>query len=217
MPLKDPQKRKEYNKKYRDNHREYLIEYARLWRKNNQDKIKANIIKCCKQNQADDYKHHKEWIKQNPDKMKASSRRYYLKHKSILNKKSKIWYLNNKDKSRIYHRENIKIKRTTDIKFHIDDTMSNAIYWALKRNKMGKRWTMLVGYTLKDLMTHLEDLFDKQMTWDNYGSYWHVDHIKPKSLFYYETAEDPEFKKCWALENLQPLEARENLRKSNHY
>lgn len=55
------------------------------------------------------------------------------------------------------------------------------------------------------------------MNWDNYGSYWHIDHIKPISLFKYETAEDPEFKKCWALDNLQPLEKIANLKKGNKF
>ena len=39
--------------------------------------------------------------------------------------------------------------------------------------------------------------------------------IIPKSAFNFETAEDADFKKCWALENLQPLWAKDNLRKSN--
>jgi hypothetical protein len=29
--------------------------------------------------------------------------------------------------------------------------------------------------------------------------------------------EDPEFKECWALENLQPLEAMENIDKGYNY
>ena len=28
---------------------------------------------------------------------------------------------------------------------------------------------------------------------------------------------DPEFKKCWALKNLQPLEKITNIKKSNHF
>jgi 5-methylcytosine-specific restriction endonuclease McrA len=61
------------------------------------------------------------------------------------------------------------------------------------------------------------------MTWDNHGKYekgkkkWQIDHIKPKSLFNFETPEDPEFKECWALENLQPLEAMENIKKGNKF
>ena len=52
------------------------------------------------------------------------------------------------------------------------------------------------------------------MSWDNYGE-WHIDHILPDSSFYYVSTEDDEFKKCWALSNLQPLWAIDNLKKSN--
>ena len=95
--------------------------------------------------------------------------------------------------------------------------MAAAIYQSLKGNKAGRKWEILVGYTLQDLIEHLENLFDDKMKWENQGSYWDIDHFQPKSLFYYKTAEDPEFRKCWALSNLQPLEHIENIRKSNHF
>jgi hypothetical protein len=103
-------------------------------------------------------------------------------------------------------------------KYRIDDNFSQAIRCALKGRKGGRKWEDLVGYTLFDLMSHLEALFHPGMTWENYGQYgWHIDHIKPKSLFKYETPEEEEFKKCWSLENLQPLWAEDNIRKGNRY
>jgi 5-methylcytosine-specific restriction endonuclease McrA len=69
-------------------------------------------------------------------------------------------------------------------------------------------------YTPEQLKEHLESQFEDWMTWDNYGE-WHVDHIHPQSLLPYDSMDHPNFQKCWALENLQPLEARENIIKSN--
>lgn len=71
---------------------------------------------------------------------------------------------------------------------------------------------MLVGYTLVELMEHLESQFTKGMTWDNYGE-WHIDHIRPVSDFNFITHNDSEFKECWSLWNLQPLWAFDNLSK----
>ena len=51
------------------------------------------------------------------------------------------------------------------------------------------------------------------MTWQNYGE-WHLDHIHPRAAHCYENSDDPDFKRCWALENLQPLWASENKIKS---
>lgn len=94
--------------------------------------------------------------------------------------------------------------------------MARTIGECLKGKKAGRKWEHLVGYTLQDLIIHLEAQFDEKMNWSNYGK-WEVDHIKPKSLFVYVSPEDSEFKKCWALKNLQPLEKSANRKKFNHY
>lgn len=73
-------------------------------------------------------------------------------------------------------------------------------------------WEKLVGYTVEDLMAHLEKQFVDGMSWRNMGM-WHVDHIVPKSLFEYTSPDDTEFKAAWSLTNLRPLWAEENLSK----
>lgn len=42
-----------------------------------------------------------------------------------------------------------------------------------------------------------------------------IDHIIPQSALLYNSLEHPNFLKCWALENLRPLDARENILKRN--
>lgn len=90
--------------------------------------------------------------------------------------------------------------------------MSVAIWHALKKGKQGCSWEKLTGYTVHDLRRHLESRFTEGMTWDNMGE-WHIDHIRPCASFTYTCPEDPEFQECWALANLQPLWAKENLQK----
>ena len=54
------------------------------------------------------------------------------------------------------------------------------------------------------------------MNWKNYGNklgYWNIDHFYPDSSFDYKSVEDEEFQKCWALENLRPMEWIENIKK----
>jgi hypothetical protein len=85
--------------------------------------------------------------------------------------------------------------------------------YCIKKNN--KRTEALLGYSSSQLVKHLENLFDEKMSWTNYGTYWHIDHIVPLSSFKFENENDEEFKECWSLSNLQPLEASENIRKSN--
>ena len=84
----------------------------------------------------------------------------------------------------------------------------------MRGNKNGHHWEDLVGFTLADLIRHLEALFIAGMTWDNYGE-WHIDHIIPISAFNFSSADDYDFKRCWALSNLQPLWKVDNIRKHN--
>jgi len=101
-----------------------------------------------------------------------------------------------------------------DIKYRLNHVMAKTIGRALNGKKSGRTWVSLVGYTQKKLMQHLEKLFVEGMSWDNYGE-WHIDHIIPISVFNYSDVTHTDFKKCWALENLQPMWAGDNIRKSN--
>jgi hypothetical protein len=119
-----------------------------------------------------------------------------------------------------YKKRYEKERRIKDYCYRLYYGVSNGIYNSLKKNKKGRKWESLVGYTLNDLMIHLEKQFKPWMSWENWGKgkgKWNIDHIKPKSLFHYTSPEDQEFKECWALSNLRPLEAHENLVKHNKY
>jgi hypothetical protein len=49
------------------------------------------------------------------------------------------------------------------------------------------------------------------MTWDNYGTYWHLDHIIPCVYFILTEAEQQ--KLCFNYTNYQPLTKMENWSK----
>ena len=96
-------------------------------------------------------------------------------------------------------------------KHRISRNIRTGIYKSLHTGKGGS-WEKAVSYTLLQLKTHLEKQFVDGMSWDNYGE-WHIDHIKPISSFNFENKEDPDFKRYWALSNLQPLWAKNNWHK----
>ena len=83
--------------------------------------------------------------------------------------------------------------------------------------KASRSWKSLTGFTIQELVSHLELKFTNGMTWENYGSYWHLDHIRPVVSFKFTKPEDEEFKQCWDILNLQPLLAKENLKKGSIY
>ncbi|TPJ86957.1 MULTISPECIES: hypothetical protein [unclassified Mesorhizobium] len=90
--------------------------------------------------------------------------------------------------------------------------MSDAIRSSLKLGKQGVSWKLMVDYSVGQLKKHIERQFLPMMTWENYGE-WHIDHIVPKVSFNYEDHTSPDFKACWALTNLRPLWALDNISK----
>lgn len=176
-----------YKKEYRKNHKKEMKEWQRNYYQRNLEKIKEGMNIYYENNKEKLIWNAKKWQKENPEKYRKRINRWRIK------------------------------KRKINPKFHLDTNISPAIYFCLKKRKAGRKWQELVGYTLEDLITHLENQFDNKMNWNNYGSYWVIDHIKPRSLFYYKNPEDEEFQNCWALKNLRPLEKIENIKKSNHY
>lgn len=92
--------------------------------------------------------------------------------------------------------------------------MKNSIGQSLNGNKNRHHWEDIVDFTLQELKDYLESLFQSRMTWDNYGQ-WHIDHKRPISSFNITDYKCEDFKECWALENLQPLWAEDNIRKGD--
>lgn len=176
-------------------------------------KTKSGLYSACKSCHLG---YMREWRVKNKEYTKEYKQKWDVKNKEHLKDWQREWFLKNNKTRGEYNREYSKQRRKTDPRYRMDSNVRCLIWQALKGEKAGRSWEKLVGYTVDDLTKHLENQFTEGMSWDNYGS-WEIDHIKPRSLFKYETAEDQEFRKCWALENLQPLNKIENRKKGNKY
>ena len=233
-------KEKEKRREYREKNREDIIKKRREnYKKNRRDIIEKSkkYKKEHKEERKEYNKKHKKEIKEYNKKYylanKEKNKKYYLANKEknkkyyLANKeKNKKYYLTNKEKKikyqKEYREENKekrneyrKIKYNNNVVFRLRTLMSSAIYRSLKAKNLSKNkkhWEDLVGYTSQELRDHLENLFQPGMTWNDRGK-WHLDHIIPVSFFKYSSTDDVEFKYCWSLNNLQPLWAKDNLKK----
>ena len=154
----------------------------------------------------------REHYKKNKESHRKKNTAWAAENKERLRELQKNWYDNNKEQLN----EKLRIRRREDPEYNLRCRVSNSIWWALKHSRGHKEGSCFeaLPYTPQQLKEHLESQFQPWMTWDNYGE-WHVDHIYPQSLLPYDSLDHPNFLKCWTLENLQPLEARENIIKSN--
>lgn len=69
-----------------------------------------------------------------------------------------------------------------------------------------------LGCTAKKACAYIEQQFKDGMTWENYGT-WQIDHVHPVASF--DLSKESERRTAFHYTNLQPLWAKENMRKND--
>lgn len=139
-------------------------------------------------------------------------REYYRTHKQAHAEYMRAYVQSNKAKLRASRRAYDTTQRRENSRYVVDHRVARALLHAIGKRKAGRRWEDLLGFTLTDLMSHLERQFAPDMDWTNLGD-WHIDHVVPRSAFRYVEPEDMEFRVCWSLENLRPMWGVDNIEK----
>lgn len=171
----------------------------------------------------------KEYYIKNREKILEQSRQYYIKNKDKKKEYYKQWYRNNINKMRVLDRqwrernpEKVRInynrwsnkKYKMDPRFRLNNNTKRAIRGSLKGNKKCNYWESLVGYDVVKLKNHLKNTIPRGYVWQDYlKGKLQMDHIIPISAFNFDKPEHIDFKRCWALDNLRLLPAKENLNK----
>ena len=202
--------------------REEKSAYMKAWRKENAERLAsynreykaAHHDRDAEKNAA----RTRMWIAENKARHDAGQRkRYAADPETVIHRAAK-----SKAPRRAVDEDGFKAKqaaymrnrRRTDLKVALHDRMSNAIFYALRREKAGRSWKTLVDYTLDELVARLNATMPAGYTWDDFLSgELHIDHEIPRAVFNYTSPEDHDFKRCWALSNLQLLPALDNIRK----
>jgi len=178
---------------------------------------------------------HQKWREANIEKIKEKAKTDYWKNREADKKRHQEYYINNKEKiaARVkdYRLRNpgkqaarLRKTRAESLPYRLTRNLSRrmvSILHGKKCNEPTKAILAKLGYTVEDLIKHIESQFQDGMTWENYGrpngSYtdgWHIDHKKPCCSFDFDSTDHPQFKELWALSNLRPLWARDNASKS---
>jgi hypothetical protein len=94
---------------------------------------------------------------------------------------------------------------------HLSHAVRTAVNKALGAKK-SERSIQYLGCSIEHYKTHLESQFKDDMTWDNHGELWHIDHITP--LMYEQKCIDC-IKVRLHYTNTQPMYAFDNMSKGN--
>lgn len=159
----------------------------------------------------------RERRKRNRIVLLEQKRAYYQTRKETNRLKSLAWYYKNWERSRAQNQAYIKKRLKNDPIFKLVWNLRGRIHSALSGKRKAFKTIALLGCSPNFLRSHLETAFKKghskygTMTWENYGSVWHVDHIRPCASF--DLSNPEQQKECFHYSNLQPLFATENLQK----
>lgn len=211
----DKEKRREYSKAWYRKNAEKVKKASIKWMKNNPERTKE-INKKCKANNFEKYKkyqteYHLKYSKENAKKIAKYGKEWDEKNRKRLNERKKKYREGHREQIKIINKRCYQKNKNNPIK-KLNHNMSNSIGRSLKGNKNGYHWETLVNYSQEDLRKHVELQFKDGMTWDNYGK-WHLDHKIPISIFNITGIKSKGFKKCWELNNLQPMWEKENISK----
>jgi len=179
---------KEYYKANREEHLVRTSEYIKA----NKEKHRALVKRWCENNKEKHDKIKQAYIEKNPN--------YY-----------KDYYRANKEERYNYRRKQYHENPTYRLKIKFKDRLSKA----LKKNHKKGKTVELLGCTIQEYKLYLESLFKPEMNWENHGSVWEIDHIKPVSSFDLNLKEDQ--LKCFHYSNTQPLFTTTEIARSFGY
>lgn len=148
-------------------------------------------------------------------------RKNYLENKEEVIKSQTEWRRKNWDKVYKQRKESGYCKRSRKKWYHnrgkfninwvISERIRSRVRSVLNDKVKSKSTLELLGCSIDDLKKHLQSKFYADMSWENYGTYWHIDHIRPCASFNLQN--EQEQKICFHYTNLQPLTAKDNLSK----
>lgn len=182
------------DRKYREKRKDYFKEYY----------------------STEEYRERKKKLRKKPEnkaRKRERARELYHEQRDISRERARDKYSNmtTEQKESMYERR--RLLRECSPEHRVKDSMRNMLTRVLRftGKKKNTKTEDALGYTKNELVSHLESLFDENMSWDNYGSYWEIDHIRPLSKMIKSGERSPSV--INALDNLRPLKVEENRAK----
>ncbi len=113
-------------------------------------------------------------------------------------------------------REHARKVWKTNPQYRLRSNMTRSVHQALTRTqglRKADNTFDLIGCSVHALRVHLEAQFTPEMSWENYGTYWEVDHALPLRMF--DLRDPVQQRQAFYFENLQPLTVEDNRKKSD--
>ena len=127
----------------------------------------------------------------------------YLRKRDQIKARVKTYRRTNKPKIRSLQRAYVKRRTARDPSFRILSNHRRRINSALSGKGNQFSSIRILGCSAEEFRLHLQSLFEVGMSWDNYGTDWEIDHIRPCSSF--DFTDERQAAACFHFSNQQPL------------
>ena len=184
------------NKRQKDGFHYICKECHLMYKQNNKEKIKEN---------------NKQWVLKNKKYISDYNKQYNIENKEKKYKTTQEFFKNNPEYMKSWKNN----KYHNDIQFKIKDNLRSRFYNALLKQHKIVSILDIIGCSIDNLKNHLETQFLPEMSWENHGEIWEIDHIIPCSHF--DLTKIEEQKRCFNYDNLQPLFKTTQIAKSFGY
>ena len=214
MPYKDPEKKRELNRKWVAANPERVRESNRKWVAANPEKKRESNRKWVAANRERVREISRKYRAANPEKKRESNRKWYAANSKKQREVTRKWVAANPERVRETNRKYAAYKRATDPNFRLIRNMRNSLYRVLRGRSKSASTMKIIGCTVEELFKHFESCstWEPWMTRENYGKGgWDVDHIIP--IAKWDDNCPLQFIACWDKSNLQPLEHIANIKK----
>ena len=184
----------------------------------------------------------KAWQKRNPEKFKAYMKKSAIKNRDKKNAYRRAWYAGRAEHQRALAKQwrdknpektkMFRAKHTPEQRFiwqrtarekakrlktnrYFSQRLSLRVLKALHGNYKSSPTLVLLGCSIELFRLYLQNQFRDGMAWNNHGTLWEIDHIRPCASF--DLSKPEEQGMCFHYSNMQPLLKVENRLKGAKY
>jgi len=207
MPYADPQKRKEYTARYQASHPAYKLSPEQ--RAAHTEWVKA-YYKRCPEAHARKKEQMRQWRRLNKPVRPpgyAQAHREREARRRAENPGLYARYFARPESKAIHAKKQRRLRENPTVR--VLDNLRRRVNMVLHGKSKSGRTLQLLGCEVLELKSWLSGWFEPEMTFENYGRIWHIDHNRPCTSFDLSKAEEQ--RRCFHYLNLRPLFAKDNL------
>ncbi len=159
---------------------------------------------CSKNKQLERCRQYKQ---KNKEKISEYNKDYKQKNKEKVCDYNKKYNVENRAKIQKRQTEQKKERRKTDTQYKLSIVLRNRF----RKFYKGKSSSIkdLIGCSYKNFLKWMEFNFTGDMSWENHGTLWHIDHVLLCHMFDHNNIDDRKI--CFNWKNTRPLLAIKNL------